>query len=112
MMHYIGVPTSTTGAYITVSVLMAVLAVYYGVAKWNNYFTGMVYIRDRKKLPLQTLLKEILATLQVELTDEVLLAMDDNIQSMMDAVRIANISKYCIIVVATAPVVILYVFLQ
>jgi putative aldouronate transport system permease protein len=92
--------------------IMAVLAVYYGVSKWNNYFTGMVYIRDRKKLPLQTLLKEILATLQVELTDEVLLAMDDNIQSMMDAVRIANISKYCIIVVATAPVVILYVFLQ
>lgn len=92
--------------------IMAVLAVYYGVAKWNNYFTGMVYIRDRNKLPLQTLLKEILATLQVELTDEVLLAMEGNIESMMDAVRIANISKYCIIVVATGPVVLLYIFLQ
>jgi len=92
--------------------IMAVLAVYYGVAKWNNYMTGMVYIRDRAKLPLQTLLKEILASLQVDLTDEVLLAMDGNIESMMDAVRIANVSKYCIIVVATAPVVVLYIFLQ
>ena len=91
---------------------MAVLAVYYGVAKWNNYMTGMVYIRDRAKLPLQTLLKEILASLQVDLTDEVLLAMDGSIESMMDAVRIANVSKYCIIVVATAPVVVLYIFLQ
>ncbi len=92
--------------------IMAVLAVYYGVAKWNNYMTGMVYIRDRSKLPLQTLLKEILASLQVDLTDEVLMAMDGNIESMMDSVRIANVSKYCIIVVATVPVVVLYIFLQ
>lgn len=46
--------------------IVAVLAVYYGVAKWNDYFTGLVYIKDRKLLPLQTVLREILASLQVD----------------------------------------------
>ena len=43
--------------------IIAVLCVYYGVARWNDYFTALVYIRDRSKLPLQTILREIIATL-------------------------------------------------
>ena len=92
--------------------IIAVLAVYYGVAKWNDYFNGLVYIRDRALLPLQTVLREILATLQVDKTGDYMMSMADNAASMQEAMRIANVSKYCIIVVATAPVVILYAFLQ
>lgn len=92
--------------------IIAVLAVYYGVAKWNDYFNGLVYIRDRALLPLQTVLREILATLQVDKTGDYMMSMADNAASMQEAMRIANVSKYCIIVVATGPVVILYAFLQ
>lgn len=92
--------------------IMAVLAVYYGVAKWNDYFTGLVYLRDRNLLPLQTVLREILATLQVDRTGDYMLSMADSAASMQEAMRIANVSKYCIIVVATGPVVILYAFMQ
>ncbi len=92
--------------------IIAVLAVYYGVAKWNDYFTGLVYLRDRALLPLQTVLREILATLQVDMTGDYMMTMADSAASMQEAMRIANVSKYCIIVVATGPVVILYAAMQ
>ena len=92
--------------------IIAVLAVYYGVAKWNDYFTGLVYLRDRQLLPLQTVLREILATLQIDKSGDYMMSMADSAASMSEAVRIANVAKYCIIVVATGPVVILYGFLQ
>ena len=86
--------------------------VYYGVAKWNDYFTGLVYIKDRKLLPLQTVLREILASLQVDKSGDYMISMADSMESMSEALRIANVSKYCIIVISTGPVVILYAFLQ
>ncbi len=91
--------------------IVAVLAVYYGVAKWNDYFTGLVYLRDRSLLPLQTILREILATLQVD-KSSYMTTMADNAESMAEAMRVANVVKYCVIVVATGPVVILYGFMQ
>lgn len=92
--------------------IIAVLAVYYGVSKWNDYFTGLVYIRERSILPLQTILREILATLQVDKSGDYMLSIADNAASLNEAMRIANVAKYCIIVVATGPVVILYGFMQ
>lgn len=92
--------------------IIAVLVVYYGVSKWNDYFTGLVYLRNRDLLPLQTVLREILATLQVDKTGDYMMSMADSAASMNEAVRIANVAKYCIIVVATGPVVILYTFMQ
>lgn len=92
--------------------IIAVLAVYYGVAKWNDYFTGLVYLRDRNLYPLQTVLREILATLQIDKSGDYMMSMADSAASMQEATRIANVAKYCIIVVATGPVVILYAFMQ
>lgn len=92
--------------------IIAVLAVYYGVSKWNDYFTGLVYLRERSLLPLQTILREILATLQVDKSGDYMLSIADSAASINEAMRIANVAKYCIIVVATGPVVILYGFMQ
>ena len=92
--------------------IIAVLIVYYGVAKWNDYFTGLVYLRDRNLFPLQTVLREILATLQVDKTGDYMLTMSENAASVSEAMRIANVAKYCIIVIATGPVVVLYAVLQ
>lgn len=91
--------------------IMAVLSIYYGVAKWNNYFDGLVYIKDRVKLPLQTILREILAVLSSAASDSML---TDEMaqQSLLESMRIANSAKYCTIVVATVPIVLLYILLQ
>lgn len=92
--------------------IIAVLAVYYGVAKWNDYFTGLVYLKDRSLYPLQTVLREILATLQVDMTGDFMTTMSEDASNLAEATRIANVSKYCIIVLATGPVVVLYAFMQ
>ena len=92
--------------------IMAVLAVYYGVARWNDYFTGLVYLRDQNLYPLQTVLRGILATLQVDQTGDYMQSLADNSSSLQEALRIANVAKYCIIVVATGPIVVLYAVMQ
>ena len=93
--------------------ILAVLCVYYGVARWNDYFTALVYIRDRTKLPLQTILREVLATLSASTSSDAFFsAYADDIKGMTDAMRKAEVAKYCCIVVATGPAVVLYIAMQ
>ena len=93
--------------------IIAVLAVYYGVAKWNDYFSALVFIRDRGKLPLQTILREIIASLTTSTSSEAFFsAYADDIKGMTDAVRQAAVAKYCTIVVSTGPAIALYIFMQ
>lgn len=40
--------------------IIAVLALYYGVAAWNNWFSAYLYLGDQSKYPLQLVLKEII----------------------------------------------------
>jgi len=96
-------PLSTT--------IIAVLVVYYGVGKWNDYFTGLVYISDSKLLPLQTTLRQILATIQSAVSSDfagAIVAVTPN----ADAVKVANVGKYCMIVISTGPIILLYLFTQ
>ena len=92
--------------------IIAVLAVYYGVARWNDYFTGLVYMRTRELFPLQTVLREVLATLQVDRGSDFMLTMADNAESLQEATKTANVAKYAIIVISTGPVAVLYMFMQ
>lgn len=92
--------------------IIAVLSVYYGVAIWNDYMTGLVYLKNRKLLPLQNILREILASLQIDTSSEFLEVMGDELASLVEAMRVAQVAKYCIIVISTLPVVLLYFFLQ
>lgn len=92
--------------------IAAVLSVYYGVGKWNNYMVGMIYVKDKAKLPLQTVLKGILASLQVSMSSDFMMEIEENAESLQEALRIAQASKYCVIVISTLPIVLLYVVLQ
>lgn len=93
--------------------IIAVLSVYYGVARWNDYFTGLVFLRERAYLPLQTILREILASLSVSGNSETFFAAyADNLGGLQEAMRKADVAKYCCIVVSTVPAVVLYIFMQ
>ena len=93
--------------------IVAVLSVYYGVARWNDYFTGLVMLRDRSMYPLQLVLREILASLtSTGSSDTFFAAYADNLGGLQAALRKAEVAKYCCIVVATVPAVVLYVFMQ
>ena len=91
--------------------IIAVLTVYYGIQRWNDYFTGLIYLRKRDLLPLQTYLREILASLQS--SSNIIDQMDSySIQDSVEALQRAEAAKYSIIVVSTVPAVLLYIFMQ
>lgn len=93
--------------------IMAVLTLYYGVAHWNAYFNAMIYLDDRKKYPLQLFLREILlqsrlieaAASSSSLTEEEIIMYEELAKS-------ADLVKYCIIIIATLPMMIIYPKLQ
>ena len=92
--------------------IVAVLTIYYGVARWNDYFTGLVMLRSRNLFPLQLILKEILASLTTGNSDTFFASYADNLAGLQEAMRTAEVAKYCCIVVATVPAILLYVFMQ
>ena len=90
--------------------IIAVLSVYYGVARWNDFWTGLVYIARDQYLPLQTFLRRILATLSTSV--ELMNISGDITESQMLRMQRAEQAKYGIIVITTAPAVILYLCMQ
>lgn len=92
--------------------IAAVLCVYYGVARWNDYFTALIYIRDDVKLPLQTVLRRIIATAQAGSSLDSFMGFFGDGKVISEAIRRAEVVKYCCIVIATAPVILLYICMQ
>lgn len=88
--------------------IIAVLALYYGIARWNSWFPGMIYLDSRAKAPLQLILRDILIENQQMALDET------GIGTEAEAIRLklATLLKYCLIIVSSAPVLIVYPFLQ
>ena len=89
--------------------LIGVMALYYGVGHWNSFFSALLYITDRNKVPLQLVLREILIGEQMreEMLEE---AMNDEMQALR--LQLATLIKYGVIVVSSAPVMVAYPFLK
>lgn len=47
------------------SAILAVIGLYYFVGHWNDFMTGLIYITDDKKQPLQVVLQQLLLVAQV-----------------------------------------------
>jgi putative aldouronate transport system permease protein len=83
---------------------LAVMVLYYGVGHWNAWFNASLYIQSPEKFPLQLVLRNILIN-----------SSTSNMTGSMnadDAVRFSEMIKYALIVVSSAPIVLLYPFLQ
>lgn len=93
--------------------IVAVMGLYYGVGHWNSYFNAMIYLDDRKKYPLQMFLREILLDSKVmnQVNDNVEMT-QEQIRIMQEAAKSANLVKYCVIIVATLPMMLIYPKLQ
>lgn len=90
--------------------IIAVMTLYYGVGKWNSYFNALLYIQDDKYKPLQLVLRDILINNQIGVD---MTGMD--VSELVNAVERANIvegMKYAVVFIASAPLLIIYPFLQ
>ena len=85
--------------------IVAVVTLYYAVAHWNAYFNGMMYLNNQQLYPLQLVLRQILIANQIDLQDL-------DIESMIARQGLADLLKYSLIVVSTAPIMCVYPFIQ
>lgn len=89
--------------------IIAVMALFYGVGHWNQYFGGLIFLSDRELFPLQLILRDIL--IQQEMTAE-LMIQGANPEAIGEQARIANVIKYAVMIVSAAPLLLIYPFLQ
>lgn len=85
--------------------ILAVIGLWTAVGIWNSWFNALIYLTDENLQPLQLILRRLLINnqmLQSQATGE--------LASELRAT--ADMMKYAAIVVSTAPIMMLYPFLQ
>lgn len=85
---------------------VAVIALFYAVRMWNEWFNPSLFITSKNKYPLQLLLREILLKNDTKSMTQ----LGSVGQSQQESVRL--LVKYCTIMVATVPILLVYPFLQ
>ena len=95
------------------SPIVVVMMLYYGIGHWNAYFNAMIYLQDRTMYPLQVFLKEILTqgSFGTNMGDGGAFTPEE-MEQMIKQAETANLIKYGIIVVSTAPMLAIYPWLQ
>ena len=88
--------------------ILAVIALFTAVGCWNSYFNAMLYLRDSTKFPLQLVLRDVVVNNQFSLD---LLSKGD-IRDLIKKQNAQELLKYSTIVVASAPLMMIYPFVQ
>ncbi|MDY3286414.1 MAG: carbohydrate ABC transporter permease [Eubacteriales bacterium] len=89
--------------------LIGVMVLYYGIGHWNSYFNAMIYISDESKMPLQLFLRRIL--ILENMSEDMSGGIGDD-ETKFEAEKLKMLLKYAVIIVSSAPVLIIYPFLQ
>src|SRR5699024_10806341 len=84
--------------------VLAVMALYYPVGQWNSYFNAMIFLQDDALYPLQLILREILIASET--------TTGGSGETILEQYRLANQIKYVSVIVSSAPVIMLYPFVQ
>ena len=84
---------------------LAVLTLYYAVARYNDFFNAMLYISDKKKEPLQLFLRRILLEASTEIMQTTSIDMAAASQSTIQV-------RYVCIVVSVIPIMLVVPFVQ
>ena len=87
--------------------VLAVVALFNIVGFWNAYYYALIYLSDRALYPLQIFLREILV---MNKTDDVLMGME--LSELAKREQLSELIKYSLIVIASAPILAVYPFVQ
>lgn len=88
--------------------IIAVMVLLHVVGSWNSFFDALMYLQDESMYPLQLVLRNILIQNDVGTTG----SMISDLQSYAAQQHVAELLKYGVIIISTAPLLILYPFLQ
>lgn len=94
--------------------IIATMGLFYGIGHWNQFFQALLYISKEELYPLQLILREILLIGNTVVTDMLKNAPQtgENLKYISQMMERAEILKYAVIIVASAPVLMVYPFLQ
>ena len=84
---------------------LAVLVLYYGVFHWNSWFNASIYLKDFDKLPVQNIIRSLTEQYS-SMGDATSVAFGDQYDAYAETI------KYAAIVIASAPIMCVYPFLQ
>ena len=87
------------------STIIAVMCLFYATALWNQFFNPLMFLSGQDKMPLQVVLRNLVLSNQVN-------SITSNAQEIAMRQRLAEQLKYCTVVLAAAPLLIVYPFLQ
>lgn len=87
--------------------ILAVLALFYAVGHWNSYFNALIFLNDPNKFPLQIILRKILVMNQTDWKTPFV-----NVANVHKREELQRLLKYSLIIVASAPVLMIYPFAQ
>lgn len=85
--------------------VLAVIALWTAVGQWNSYFNALIYLRSPGLVPLQLVLRNIL------ISNQTISAMATG-AAAVEAKQMADLIKYAIIVISSAPIMCMYPFVQ
>ena len=85
--------------------IIAVMVLLYAVGKWNDFFSGLIYLNDSAKQPLQMTLRNILV-----MSDS--FGINMNLAEQMNRQELKTLLQYSLIVVSSVPVLLLYPLIQ
>ncbi len=88
--------------------IMAVLALNFAVGQWNSYFNALIFLKDSSKFPLQIVLRDIIIANQFDINS----ISKTDAKTMMDKAYLSELLKYSLIIVSSAPLLVIYPFIQ
>ncbi len=87
------------------STIIAVMALFYATAMWNQFFNALMFLGDESKMPLQVVLRNLVLMNQAG-------SMGASAEELISKQRLAEQLKYCVIVVSAVPLLSMYPFVQ
>lgn len=85
--------------------IIAVMALFYATAMWNQFFNALMYLADDDKMPLQVVLRNLVLMNQAN-------QMGSSGSELVTKQKLAEQLKYCVVVVSAFPLLCVYPFLQ
>jgi len=87
--------------------IIATMTLFYAVDRWNEYFNAMLFIKTPSKLPIQSILRNMLVNLEVSASA----SMSQALQASTRPVYAQSL-RMSIVVITSLPILLLYPFLQ
>ena len=88
--------------------IIAVMTLYSMIGIWNSYFDALIYLNKQNMYPLQIVLRDIL----IQNTIDPANVQNMDIREQANRLYLINTLKYGIIIVSSAPLLIIYPFVQ